>query len=202
MQLHVKELTRSYVPAGPAARALIAVTITDSLGTGLYLTGSVIYFVRGIGLSPGRVGIGLTIAGLAGFAASVPLGKAGDRTGAKRLLITLQLWRAAMLILLSFAGNFPEFVAAAVGLTIAARSVPPATQAVVADVIEGKDRVSTMALMRSVRNVGYSLGAGLTIPIFAVNSLWAYRLIMLGNALTFILAALLLIRLRARPAAG
>ncbi len=180
----------------------MVVTITDSVGTGLYLSGSVVYFVRGIGLSSVHVGIGLTLAGLAGFLASVPLGMLGDRVGAKRLLIVLQLWRAIMLVLLSFATNFADFLAAAIGLTIAARSVSPSTQAVVAGVMTGTDRVATMAIMRSVRNLGYSLGAALTVPIFAADSLWAYRLIMLGNAATFVISALLLVRLRTPPTAG
>jgi MFS family permease len=180
---------------------LVVVTITDSVGTGLYLSGSVIYFVRGIGLSAAHVGTGLTIAGLAGFLASVPLGRLGDRIGAKRLLVALQLWRALMLILLSFVTGLWGFLAAAIGLTVAARSVSPSTQAVVASVMTEKDRVSTMAIMRSVRNVGYSVGAALTVPIFAADSLWAYRLIMIGNATTFLISVLLLVRLRTPPAA-
>lgn len=199
--IRVKGWLRSYVPTGQASRALVVVTITDSLGTGLYLSGSVIYFVRGIGLSAGEVGLGLSLAGLAGFLASVPVGMLGDQLGAKRLLVTLQLWRAIMLVLLAFTTNFTYFLAASIGLTVAARSVSPSTQAVVASVMAETDRVSTMAIMRSVRNVGYSLGAALTIPIFAVDNRWAYRLIMLGNAATFVLAAVLLIRVRTASAA-
>jgi hypothetical protein len=56
----------------------------------------------------------------------------------------------------------------------------------------GPDRVTTMAMMRSVRNVGYSLGALLTVPIFAADTLWAYRAILLTNAATFLFSVLLL----------
>src|SRR5260370_35080899 len=120
------------MPPTPARRKLVVVTMPDSVGTGLYLSGSVVYFVRGIGLSSVHVGIGLTLAGLAGFLASVPLGMLGDRVGAKRLLIVLQLWRAIMLVLLSFATNFADFLAAAIGLTTAAPPVSPPPQAWVA----------------------------------------------------------------------
>ncbi|MDG4834254.1 MFS transporter [Solwaraspora sp. WMMD1047] len=192
----MKEWLRAYVPATPSARTLMVVTITDAVGGGLYLSGSVIYFVDGIGLPAGSVGAALTVAGLAGFLASVPLGMLGDRIGTKRLLIGLQAWRALMLVALSFVTGLPGFLLAAIGLTIAARSVSPATQAVVAVVMSEKDRVTTMALMRSVRNVGYSVGAALTIPIFAADNPSAYKLIMLGNAATFVLSVLLLLRLK------
>ncbi|HEY0932170.1 MAG TPA: MFS transporter, partial [Trebonia sp.] len=194
--MSIGQWLRSYVPPTPVGRSLVSVTITDSVGTGLYLSGSVIYFVKGIGLSAGEVGSALSIAGLAGFLASVPLGMTGDRVGAKRLLVALQLFRGAMLVLLAFVTSFPEFLCAAIALTVAARSVSPATQAVVAGTMSKDDRVATMAIMRSVRNVGYSVGAALTIPIFALGSLWSYRLLMLGNAITFVLSALLLIRVR------
>ncbi|MGC4804627.1 MFS transporter [Micromonospora sp. DT233] len=195
----MKQWLRAYVPATPSARTLIVVTVTDAVGSGLYLAGSVIYFVDGIGLSASSVGTVLTVAGLAGFLGSVPLGMLGDRVGTKRLLIGLQAWRALMLVALAFVTGLPGFLLAAVGLTIAARSVSPATQAVVATVMSAKDRVATMALMRSVRNVGYSVGAALTVPIFATESLSAYKLIMLGNALTFVLSVLMLLRLRMPP---
>ena len=191
---------RSYVPPTPVGRSLVAVTITDSVGTGLYLSGSVIYFVKGIGLSSRDVGLGLS------FLASVPLGMMGDRIGSKRLLVVLQLFRGAMLVLLTFATSFVDFLCVAIALTIAARSVSPATQAVVAATMSKDDRVATMAIMRSVRNVGYSVGAALTIPIFALGSLWAYRSLMLGNAVTFVLSALLLMRVSTpahiRPVSG
>ncbi len=187
---------RPYIPATRAGRTLVVVALTDSVGSGLYLAGSVMYLVRGVGLGTAEVGSGLTIAGLAGLAATVPLGVLGDRIGVKRLLVSLQLWRAVMLVALAFVHTFLSFVVVAIGLVIAARSVSPATQAVVAAVMSGGDRVSTMAIMRSVRNVGYSIGAALTVPVFAVDSLWAYRSILLGNAATFVASVLLLLPLR------
>ncbi len=65
----------------------------------------------------------------------------------------------------------------------------------------GPDRVSTMAIMRSVRNVGYSVGAALTVPVFALDSLWAYRSILLTNAATFVASVLLLVPLTIAPTA-
>ncbi|HEV2639542.1 MAG TPA: MFS transporter [Actinocrinis sp.] len=176
--------------------------MTDSLGTGLYLSGSVLFFVRGIGLSAAEVGLGLTLAGLAGLAATVPLGILGDRLGVKRVLMALQAWRAVMLVALTFVTGFGGFLAAAVGLSIAASSVSPATQAVVSAVMTGEERVSTMAIMRSVRNVGYSVGALATVPVFAMHSLWAYRSLFLANAATFLASVLLLVSLRVAAGAA
>ncbi|MEV0001812.1 MFS transporter [Micromonospora sp. NPDC050980] len=195
----IRQYLREYVPSSRAGRTLAAVAVVDSVGTGLYLAGSMLYFVRGIGLSATGVGQGLALAGVVGLATTVPLGLIGDRIGVKRMLMLLQTWRALMLVALAFATDLTGFVVAAVGLTIAVRSATPASQAVVAAVMTGPDRVTTMALMRSIRNVGYSLGALLTVPIFAADTLWAYRSILLTNAATFLGAVVLLATLRVAP---
>ncbi|GHJ44219.1 membrane protein [Catellatospora sp. TT07R-123] len=192
----VRQYLSEYAPKSRAGRTLVAVAVTDSIGTGLYLAGSVLYFVRGVGLPAEGVGRGLAIAGVVGLLTTVPLGLLGDRIGAKSMLMAIQTWRAVMLVLLAFVSDLSGFVVGAIGLTIAVRAAYPASQALVANVITGPDRVSTMAMMRSVRNVGYSLGALLTAPIFAADTLWAYRSILLVNALTFLVSVVLLATLR------
>ena len=57
-------------PHDPWQRRLLAASFTDALGTGLFLPLSVIYLTRIVGLSPTRVGLGLTIAGVLAIAAS------------------------------------------------------------------------------------------------------------------------------------
>src|SRR5215831_4905086 len=93
----VGDRLRVYIPARGAGRTLALVSFIDSIGTGLFLAGSAIFFVRSIGLSAAQVGLGLSIAGVVGFATTVPMGVLGDRVGPRRLFVLLQLWRAACL---------------------------------------------------------------------------------------------------------
>ncbi|MFD8395899.1 MFS transporter [Streptomyces sp. NPDC059680] len=177
---------------GRPGRVFAVVSLLDSLGTGLYLAGGTVYFVQGVGLSPAQLGLGLALAGGAGFLATVPVGLLADRCGARRVLIGLQLWLAAAFTALAFVRGPLSFAAVCCLMTMAERSAPPMIQAVVADLMRGDEQVGAMARIRTVRNVGYALGALLATPLMAVHELWAFRAMLLGNAASYVVAALLL----------
>lgn len=185
-----------------AGRALVVSALVDSVGTGLYLAASAIYFVRFIHLSAALVGVGLGVAAIAGLLGTVPLGALGDRVGARRLLIWLQLARCAGFAGLAFSGSFWEFLAASVLLSVAGNPVAPLNQVVTASVVGVTDRVDTLSRIRALRNVGFAVGALLAAPLIAADSQWDYRAVVLANALSFGMVALVLRTLPADRPAG
>lgn len=58
----------------------------------------------------------------------------------------------------------------------------------------GERRAAYQALSRSAANAGYGLGAGLAAIGLAVGTTDAYRVLILGNALSFVVAAVLVCR--------
>jgi MFS family permease len=187
---------RAYVPATPGGRAFAFISLVNAVGTGLYLAASAVFFVRSVGLTAAEVGAGLAISGVAGFLTTVPIGAAGDRFGAKRTLIALQLWRAAGFVVLCFVHGVVGFTLVSCCLAAAEAATQPMTQAVASATVAGGDRTRTMAIIRTVRNAGFSLGALLAAPLLAADSVWMYRAIVLGTAAAFVSSALMLTRLR------
>ncbi|WP_441245327.1 MFS transporter [Kitasatospora sp. McL0602] len=187
---------RDYLPSSPAGRTFAVVSLISAIGTGLFLAGSTIVFVRSVGLSTTEVGLGLAIAGAVGFLVTVPIGAVADRIGPQRTLIVLQLWRAGWFVGLTLVHGVVGFTVVASCLAAAEGATPAMSQAVAAATTEAEDRTRTMAIIRTVRNVGFSLGALLAAPLLTAESPWAYRGIVLGNAAAFVLAAGLLARLR------
>jgi Major Facilitator Superfamily len=185
---------RGQVPGRGAGRTLALVTFIDSIGTGLFLAGAAIFFVRSIGLTAAQVGLGLSVGGAVGFATTVPIGVLGDRLGPRRLLVLFQLWRAGCLVGLVFVSDVVSFTVVAALMAIAETATPSLTQAVVASAVDGESRVRNMAILRSTRNVGFSAGALLAAPLIAVGSAAAFGAIMFGDALSFVVAALILAR--------
>lgn len=176
------------------SRMLLLTGLVDSAGSGLFLSGSAIYFTRGAGLSTAEVGIGLTVAGLCALLGMTPLGMLADRIGPRAAAVLLHLWRAVGFVGYAFVQDFPAFVAVACFVGIPSRAIEPVGQMFV-DRHLGKDlRVRMMAVFRVVYNVGFTLGALLTTVIIAIDTRAAFQVIVLGNALTFVLAALLLLR--------
>lgn len=179
-------------------RTIVFSELVDSVGTGLFLTVSTLFFVGQVGLSAAQVGIGLSVAGAAGLFTSVPLGSLGDRFSARNVLIGLHLWRAVGYCAYVLVSSFPAFLVVVTLVTVAARAAAPLTQALVADAVEPDERVRTMARLRSVRNAGFGLGALLaTIPL-AVDTRVAYDALLVVNGLTYLTAALMLSRVRQR----
>lgn len=184
--------------AGPL-RVFVLVSLLDSLGTGLYLAGSAVYFVRIVGLSPAQLGLGMTIAGCAGFLATVPIGLLADRLGAKRVLTGLQLWLAITFTALAFVDGPLAFAVVCSLMVMAECSAPPMIQAVVADLMRGSGQVNAMARIRTVRNIGYAVGSLLAVPLMATDTRWAFQALLIANAVSYVVAAILLrgVKLRA-----
>jgi hypothetical protein len=193
---------RGYVPGRGAGRALALVTLIDSIGTGLFLAGAAIFFVRAIGLTAAQVGLGLSVGAAVGLLTTLPIGVLGDRLGPRRLLVLVQLWRAVCLVALVFVSDAVSFTVVAALMAIAEAATPSLTQAVVAAAVEGGNRVRTMAVLRSTRNVGFSVGALLAGPLIASGSATALSAIMYGDALSFVLAAVTLSRVPLTRAAA
>ncbi|MEU2626354.1 MFS transporter [Kitasatospora sp. NPDC007106] len=186
----------AYLPPSRDGRIFATTVVIHSAGTGLYLAGGTVFFVRGIGLGAAQVGAGLTVAGLIGFFTTVPVSMLGNRFGALRMLRLLQVWRAVWFSALAFADNAATFVLFASLLAVAQGPTTPMTQMVVGTIADEADRTKTFAVMRSVSNVGFSLGALAAAPLLTVGDTWTSRAILLLDALSFLVAAGLLGRLR------
>src|SRR5207302_5075477 len=78
---------RNYSCLRGPAKTLGVLHLLDSVGNGLFISGSAVYFVVVAGLPPVQIGLGLSLAGLTGFFSSVLMGRAADRYGARTLLV-------------------------------------------------------------------------------------------------------------------
>lgn len=184
------------VPAGRAARVFLLVAFVDACGRGLFLAGSALFFTDVLGLTTAQIGTGLSLAGLTGLACAVPIGRLADRFGDWRTLVALQLWRAAGFVVYPLASGFPAFLAIACYIGAVEQAVGPVIQSVAGSVAEGESQVRTMALVAVVRNVAYALSALAATVVIAGASPSFYVAFVLGNAVAFVVTAVLLVRLR------
>ena len=187
-------LRRTLVPPTSAGRRLAFIALIDSLGTGLFLTGASLYFTRVVGLRPEQVGVGLSLAGVAGFLGSIPIGILADRFGAGRAYVALQLWRGFGYLAYGLISAFPAFVIVASAIGLADAAIPAINQAVVGDAIPDEHRVDTLAKIRALRNVGFGAGAALAAWAISAGSRAAFLTLVLGNASSFFIAAAMLSR--------
>ncbi|MFC3501763.1 MFS transporter [Micromonospora krabiensis] len=191
----------SPLPPPGQLRTLALATLANTVGLGLWLTGSALYLTRVVGLSPSAVGAGLTVAGLVGLTASVPLGGLADRYDPRTLRAALQLLQAAVAAAYLLVDSFPVFLTVAVLDALLVSGNLTVRAALVAAVGGPEGRVHAFATLRAVANLGTALGAGLAGFALATDTRTAYHLLVLGNVTTYLVSAALVMRLPALPPA-
>ncbi|HVF19254.1 MAG TPA: MFS transporter [Mycobacteriales bacterium] len=180
------------LPAGRSARVFAIASLIDALGSGMFMPVSVLYFVRSVGLSAPRVGFGLGVAAGVGIAGTLAAGVVVDRFGAKPTVVALNVLRAVGFASYALVRSFPVFLVVVCLVGFVDRMGRPATQALVAGISDGADRVTTLAFVRSVRNLGYALGGLAASLALAVGTRSAYLVVILIDAATYLVAAFLL----------
>ncbi|WP_018349267.1 MFS transporter [Longispora albida] len=190
--------------ASPSTRtaryAFAAGMIVDSVGTGLYLPFTLLFFHTVSGLSLASVGAGLSIAALVGVLATPLAGIGIDRFGSRPVLLASYAIRAVAFVGYLAAGNFAAFLAVAILATIGDKLFFPSNQGMIAEITEGKERDRLRALSRSIRNGGLGVGGLLAGLVIAGGGESGYVMIAVLNAASFALAGLLLLAVRGQRA--
>lgn len=181
---------------GPA-RTLVLAQLITTIGNGAFATTSALYFTRVIGFTPLAFGLGLSLAGVTGVLAGVPVGFLSDRRGARDVAVALIALSGVAVAVYIVLHSYLVFVLAACCFSLFDRGGYAARQALMASVITGHDLVQARAKLRVVTNVGMSIGAGLGAIALAAGSPLAYRTLLGADAVSFVGCALLLRRLPA-----
>ncbi|MGW4894898.1 MFS transporter [Kitasatospora sp. NPDC004240] len=184
-----------FLDPDPVVRRLAGITLVNTVGNGLMLAVSVLFFTRSLGMSAAQLGLGLTAAGLCGVLASVPAGRAADRWGAKPVLVTLVAADAVGSAGYVLVHSYPAFVALACLVTAVDRGSAAVRNALYAEVLPAERRVAGRAYLRVVTNVGMCLGTGLGAIALHLDSRPAYLTAILLDALSFGVVAVLYARI-------
>ncbi|GLZ75461.1 MFS transporter [Actinorhabdospora filicis] len=177
---------RALLPAPGAPRVFAVNQLVDSLGTGLWLTCSVVFFIKSVGLPETQVGTGIAVAGLAGFLAGPLFGHLGDRIGLRGLAVVLAAAQAVCMASFVLVRSFWPFLLVSVLFEFCRRGGSACRNALVAATVAPEQRVRTRAYLRSVLNVGFSVGTLVAGVVLTLDTRAAYVAVILGNAATFL----------------
>ncbi|MEV4680228.1 MFS transporter [Streptomyces kurssanovii] len=193
-------LLLSILPRTPGGRKLAAGAAVDSVGSGMFLAASTLYFVTVVGLPAVQVGVVLSVASVVGLLSPVPLGRLADRIGPIKVYVMLLAARGVGYAGFALVGDFWPYAVLTCVLTALDRGCSPLQQVVVGIIEGGENQARTMASIRSVRNIGLTAGFLLAGAVLAVQHRAAFVALFLGNALTFFVIAVVVERLRRRAA--
>ncbi|MFJ1708277.1 MFS transporter [Kitasatospora sp. NPDC088346] len=192
--------SRLVPPAGPPRR-LAAAQLTNALGDGAFLVCSALYFTRVVGLTATQIGFGLTLGWAVGAVAGVPLGHLADRRGPRGVAALLAVATSVSVGAFLTARSYPAFLAAAVLYACAQCGLSAARQALLAGLVAPERRTEVRAYLQSTVNAGLAVGAALGGVALRIDTRAAYLTVLTVDALSFLAAAAVLLRLPAvRPA--
>ena len=185
----------SLVPESRTQRIYLLTTLINTYGIGLILTAMTLYAIKAVHLTAQNSGLALTIAGLVGLLAAIPMGALADRRGPR------DINRLAMLLMAASGVSFVLFARDFVSYLIVATVQGSALSAsVTADVallrrVGGEEATTFRAQTQAVLNLGISLGVATCGVAIQLNTVNAYRALFLGQALTSLIGVAALGRL-------
>ncbi|MFJ8692166.1 MFS transporter [Streptomyces roseolilacinus] len=183
-------------PTGPQ-RTLALAQLGNSVGDGAYYVTSALYFTHVVGLAPARIGLGLTVAWAVGSVVGVPLGRVADRRGPRGTAVLLALATGAAVASFLVVRGFLPFLAAACLYATAQSGLAAARQALLAGLVAQEERTGALAHLQSTLNAGLAVGAALGGLALSAGTRSAYLAVFAVDALSFLLCALVLLRLPA-----
>jgi hypothetical protein len=124
---------------------------------------------------------------------------AADRWGARRTAVLLALWTAGALSVFLVVRSYPLFLLVACLYAAGQGGLGAARQALLAGLVPADQRVAVRAYMQSTVNLGLAVGAGAGGVALTVDTAAAYLTIFVVDAVSFLLAALVLRRLPSMP---
>jgi MFS family permease len=185
----------SLVPESRTQRIYLLTTLINTYGIGLILTAMTLYAIKVAHLTAQNSGLALTIAGLVGLLAAIPMGALADRRGPR------DINRLAMLLMAASAVGFVLFARDFVSYLIVATVQGAALSAsVTADVallrrVGGEEATTFRSQTQAVFNLGVSLGVATCGVAIQLNTVNAYRALFLGQALTSLIGVAIVGRL-------
>ena len=182
-----------------SGRLLAAAQLAGSLGDGAFLTCSVLFFTRIVGLTPAQVGLGLTLGWAVGSVAGVPLGHLADRHGARGSAVLLALATSASILTFLLVRTPLLFVLAACLYASCQTGLAAVRQALLAALADPERRTRIRAQLQSAGNAGLAVGAGLGGLALSADTAPAYLTVFVLDALSFVVTAALMLALPSVP---
>ncbi|MEV0256352.1 MFS transporter [Streptomyces sp. NPDC050732] len=186
------------IPGGADGRRMLWIALINKAGTGLWMGAAALYFTLVTGLSVAEVGLLLGVSGAVGIAGAPLAGHLADRFPVTRIIIGAQLQQAMALLALLTTDNFALLLLYSAVNSLADRGANVLTKLYAAR-IAGPERTTYQAVQRTVSNAGWAIGGLAGALALAVGTTHAYQALLIGNVVSFLVAAALTLRCAEPP---
>ena len=194
---------RGLIPAERSERRYVLTCLVNFAGTGLFLSGTVIFAIRVMRLSPQQISLGYSAAGLAALLTSGSVGSLVDRFGTKRVILIASSLQGIVDLGYCVLRSFPAFILLTCLTEALMASISVGMTAYASSLATGPERIRLRAQTRSMGNAGFGVGALLAALVLAIGTTPVLYLLPAGDSAScFALVALAISLPKGQGAAG
>lgn len=191
---------RAGLPDAHGHRLFLVAMIIDALGSGIFLPFTLMFFVQAAGLPLVKVGIAVSAASAVSFPATFLFGWVVDRCGPRGLLVLANVARCLVYACYPLIHSAPELFVAVLAASLCDKAYWSAHRPFVAAISVPGERGRWFGVISALRNLGLGLGALAGGVLVSADGAVGLRALVLVNAASFAVAALLLSRERSGSA--
>lgn len=184
--------------ASSTMRTLALLTGVNALGNGLFATISILFYTQHLGFSVGFVSGVLVLATVLAIGGDLISGKFSDSASPKPVLLAGLALSALATALLLVVWDGASFVVVLCLISLG-QGLCMSSNTTLIRRIAHENPALARASLRSLLTLGISAGALLAGLVLASGGPTAFRIAILGNSLTFAVAAVLLLRITVPP---
>ncbi|MBV9231022.1 MAG: MFS transporter, partial [Chloroflexi bacterium] len=184
------------LPHIQGAGSFITALFIDALGSGLFWPFSLLYFHVIANLPLSVIGLVLAIATLISLPMTPVTGILVDRVGTQRIIVASQLLEVVGFLGYLFVRTVPVLLITALLVAIGIRMFWVAFPTLIAEISPEGERDRWYGFISAAQNAGLGMGGLLAGVLIALGGNLGYQVLVAVNALSFLVSAALLSRLR------
>lgn len=174
-------------------RRFVTAIIADTVGSGLFMPITLLYFLAMTDLSLVQIGSALSLSALLTMPGAFVIGSLVDRFGPRRMMLIGNLVQAVGMMAYLWADSLLAVAMWTTLLNLGRQSFWGSFGNVVTAISAPGEREVWFGFLQAVRNLGYSVGGVLAGIALQIGTDLAYQTVVVVNAVTFVVAFFLLL---------
>ncbi len=174
-------------------RRFVTAIVCDTVGSGLFMPITLLYFVATTDLSLVQIGAAISLSALLTLPAAFVIGGLVDRFGPRRMMLVGNLVQAVGMVAYLWADSLVAVALWTALLNLGRQAFWGSFGNVVTAISAPGERELWFGFLQAVRNLGYSVGGVLAGVALQVGTDLAYHVVVVVNAVTFVVAWALLL---------
>ena len=174
-------------------RRFVSAIVADTVGSGLFMPITILYFLKVTDLTLLQIGAALSVSAVLTMPAAFIIGTLVDRFGGRRMMLVGNLVQAAGMLAYLWVETFWPVALATVLLNLGRQAFWGSFGNVVTAITRRGERELWFGFLQALRNLGFAVGGVLAGVALQIDTERAFQTVVVVNTATFVLAFVLLL---------